>query len=273
MADFWQYDFMRYTLFSALLLGPACALLGVFVILRGMAFFSDAIAHSAVTGVALGFLLQEMFAWPLQPMLVVLIFSFLLATSMAWLQERVRLRPDTIIAFSFTGSVALGYIIINQLGRYRLIDAVLFGSIYSNTLTDLLLQGLLALTIVGFLLWNMRAYTLSMLQPDFAHLQGVSQRRLNYLFALLIAATVTICLKMVGALLLSALIVIPASAARIWAVNFRQMLVLAPLFGMLAAMGGVLFSFHADSPTGPTIVMANVTVLLLCLLASGFKSR
>ncbi|MDR1190380.1 MAG: metal ABC transporter permease [Verrucomicrobiales bacterium] len=265
MSDLWQIEFMRNTLVSAAILGPVCAFLGVFVTLRGMAFFSDALAHAAVTGVALGYLLQEISPLTVSPMLFVFAFSAALATLMAWLFEKTKLRPDTIIAFSFTGSVALGYVIISALGKYRLIDAILFGSIYANSTRDIFIQLALAVTVSGVLLWNLKALALGILQPDLARVQGVRLERLNYLFALLLAAMVTICLKMLGALLLSALIVIPPAAARLAVGNFKRLLALAPVVGLLAAVSGVLLSFTLNSPTGPTIVLVNVSVLLVFL--------
>jgi ABC-type Mn2+/Zn2+ transport system permease subunit len=271
--DFWHIEFMRNTLISAAILGPTCAFLGVFVTLRGMAFFSDALAHAAVTGVALGYLCQDLLQWELNPMLFVFIFSMLLATLMAYLFERTKLRPDTIIAFSFTGSVALGYVIISALGKYRLIDAILFGSIYSNSSQDILIQLLLAAGVAGILLWNLKAYALGILQPDLARVQGIKLERLNYLFALVIAATVTICLKMLGALLLSALIVIPPAASRLAVGNFKQLLLLAPVVGLLAAISGVLTSYTLNSPTGPTIVLVNVAVLLVFLVFKAAKGK
>ena len=89
-----RYDFMRYALISGLLLGPTCALLGVFVNLRGMAFFSDALAHSALTGVALGFMIDAWTGWKLDPTIYVLIFSCLLALGMSWLSQRTPLSRD-----------------------------------------------------------------------------------------------------------------------------------------------------------------------------------
>jgi len=274
MMDFWHVEFMRNTLVSALILGPACALLGVFVTLRGMAFFSDALAHSAITGVALGYLLQEWLHWNVDPMLFVLLFSLVLATVMAYFFDRTKLRPDTIIAFSFTGSVALGYLIIScGLGKYRLIDGILFGSIYSNSLQDIFRQAVLALAIVGILFYNLKSYALGILQPDLARVQGIRLERLNYLFALLVAATVTVCLKMVGALLLSALIVIPPAAAKVMAGNFRSMLLLAPVLGLLAAVCGVLLSFKVNAPSGPVMVLVNVGFLLGSLVVAGLQRR
>ncbi|MDR2462576.1 MAG: metal ABC transporter permease [Verrucomicrobiales bacterium] len=276
MSDFWQLEFMRNTLIAAAILGPTCALLGVFVTLRGMAFFSDALAHAAVTGVALGYLLREISPLTVNPMLFMFGFSVALATLMEWLFEKTKLRPDTLIALSFTGSVALGYVIISALGKFRLIDAILFGSIYANSTRDIFIQLALAVTVSGVLLWNLKAYALGILQPDLARVQGIRLEQLNYLFAIVIAATVTIGLKMLGALLLSALIVVPPAAARLAAGNFKQLLLWSPIIGLLAAAGGVLTSYSIDTPTGPTIVLVNVSVLLLLLffrLAKNYAGR
>jgi len=264
MSTFWSYDFMSYALISACILGPACALLGVFVTLRGMAFFSDALAHSAITGVALGFLVQEKFLVSVDPMLCVFIFSFALASLMAWLFRRSPLAPDTVIAFSFTGSVAFGVVVISMLGKYRLLDGILFGSIYANGPADIIKQAALAGLIVLVLVGWMRSYTLSTLSPEMAHVQGHRRAWLDYAFALLIAATVAVSLKMLGALLLSALIVIPPAAAKLISGSFRQMLVFSLCGGLLAASLGVFFSWHLNVPTGPCIVLTNVLLLTLC---------
>jgi zinc transport system permease protein len=264
LAEIWSYDFMRHALISAVILGPTCALLGVFVTLRGMAFFSDSLAHSAVTGVALGFLLQEKTGLGLDPMLVVLVFSVALASLMAWLFHRTSLRPDTVIAFSFTGSVALGVVIIAWLEQYRLLDGILFGSIYANGPGDILRQSILAVIVLGFLLWQMRPLTLSTLHPELARTRGIRTGLLNYIFAILIAATVVVSLRMLGALLLSALIVIPAAAAKLVSRSFAAMLLVSAAIGLVVPFAGVVASCQLDLPTGPTIVLANVAVLILC---------
>ena len=266
LVDIWSYDFMRYALFSACLLGPACALLGVFVTLRGMAFFSDALAHSAVTGVAVGFLIQEKLGIELDPMITVLFFALLQAGVMAWLFHRSSLAPDTVIAISFTGSVALGVVIIALLGKYRLLDGILFGSIYANGPADILRQVMLVLIIAAVLLTQLRGYTLSTLSPELARAQRLRIAWLNYAFALLIAATVVTALKMLGALLLSALIVIPPAAARLVSHSFRGLLIISLVGGLAAPLLGVIASAKLNAPTGPSIVLMNVALLLACAL-------
>jgi len=272
MNGFWQYDFMRHALISALILGPVCALLGVFVTLRGMAFFSDALAHSALTGVALGLMLREVWGVPIDPLLSVLVFSLSLAALMSWLMRRGNLGADTVIAFSFTGSVALGVVVISALGKYRLLDGFLFGSIYSNSTADLWRQAILALGVGGFLLWNGRSYALATLNPDLAKVRGIPTARLDLIFALLIALTVTVCLKMLGAMLLSALIVVPPAAAKLVAGGFRQMLIFSVAGGTLCAAAGVIASWFLNVPTGPCIVLTDVAFLIGCFVFRAVKA-
>lgn len=259
-----QYDFMRHALVSGLLLGPTCALLGVFVNLRGMAFFSDALAHSAITGVALGFLIDACTGWKLDPAIYVLLFSCALALAMGWLSHKTPLSRDTITAFTFTGSVALGVILISFLGKHRLLEGLLFGSIYANGPADIIRQALLAVIVLVFFLTQLRPLTLASLDPELALARGHRPTLLHYAFSLLVAATVAVGLKMLGALLLSALIVMPAAAARLASRGFRGLLAGALLLGLIAPPIGISASALFDLPTGPSIVLVHVAALAIC---------
>jgi ABC-type Mn2+/Zn2+ transport system permease subunit len=268
MIEMLQYDFMRYALISAAILGPMCAFLGVFITLRGMSFFSDAISHASLTGIAIGFFLQDYWGFPKDLFWVVLGFNSVLSLVMAYFFQRTPLSPDTIIAFSFTGSVALGVLIISRLGKYRLLDGLLFGDIYSNGPMDIFYQVVLAIGVVGFIAWNMKGLSLMILDGDLAKSQGYRLEGLNYAFALLIAATVAVAIKMLGTLLLSALIVIPPAAGKMVARSFKQMLLISSGIGLFGSLSGVLISYLMDTPTGPTIVL----VQLFCLvLACGWR--
>jgi len=268
LGDLWHFPFVRNALLSALLLGPACAYLGVFITLRGMSFFSDALAHAALTGVALGFVVQTF--WPAVPLLpVVLAFSLLLAAAMARIAEKTTLRPDAIIAFSFTGSVALGVAVLSKLGKYRLLDGLLFGDIYASGTADLWAEAGVAALLLAFLGWNRRAFLLGIVQPDLARVEGLPVARLNLLFALVVAATVTVCIKMLGTLLLSGLIVIPATAARLLARDFAGMTRAALLLGGAGAVGGIVLSCVADLPAGPSIILLDIAILLACRAIGG----
>jgi ABC-type Mn2+/Zn2+ transport system permease subunit len=266
-----RHDFMRHALISGLLLGPTCALLGIFVNLRGMSFFSDALAHSAITGVALGFMIDAATGWKLDPTVYVLIFSCLLALAMGWLSQRTPLSRDTITAFTFTGSVALGVILISMLGKSRMLEGLLFGSIYSNGPADIARQAILAAIVLIFFLTLLRPLTLATLDPELARARGTSPALLHYAFSLLVAATVAVGLKMLGALLLSALIVMPAAAARIASNSFRMLIFGALLLGTIAPPIGIAASASFNLPTGPCIVLVHFAALALCQLLHLFR--
>ncbi|MES2307929.1 MAG: metal ABC transporter permease [Verrucomicrobiota bacterium] len=269
MMEMLHYDFMRYALISAALLGPMCAFLGVFITLRGMSFFSDAISHASLTGIAIGFFLQDYWGFPKDLFWIVLVFNAALSMVMAYFFQRTPLSPDTIIAFSFTGSVALGVMVISRLGKYRLLDGLLFGDIYSNGPIDIVYQVILTVLVIGFIAWNMKGLSLMVLDSDLAKSQGYRLEGLNYAFSLLIAATVAVAIKMLGTLLLSALIVIPPAAGKMIARSFKQMLLISSAIGFLGSLLGVVISYQMDTPTGPTIVL----VQLFCLIAASFWRR
>lgn len=258
----------------ALIAGPIAGLLGTFITLRRMSFFSDAISHGAMTGVAAGMALhiaRDMNSPAMQVTLVV--FCSLIALLMAWLFERTTLHADTVIAFSYTGSVALGVIVISRLRGYRVLEGALFGDILAASPADVWITGGLALFTLWFLILNMRALALSVVQENLARLEGLNTRRLNYLFVVLIAIVVALLLRQLGALLISGLIVIPAAASRVVARDFRAMLILSAVFGLLGAACGVFSSYHLDTPTGPTIVLADVLILSVCLFVHAFAGR
>lgn len=273
LTELLRYDFMRYALISGLLLGPTCAILGLFVNLRGMAFFSDALAHSALTGVALGFMIDAWTGWKLDPTIYVLIFSCLLALGMGWLSLRTPLSRDTITAFTFTGSVALGVILISWLGKSRMLEGLLFGSIYANGPADIIRQAILTIIVLVFFLTQLRPLTLATLDLELARSRRIRPDLLHYVFSLLVAATVAVGLKMLGALLLSALIVMPAAAARIASIGFRGMLLGAMLLGIIMPPIGIYVSAAFNLPTGPCIVLAHVAALACCQFIHLFQQR
>ncbi len=269
LPEFLQLPQMRYAFLVALIAGPIGGLLGSFVTLRGMSFFSDAISHGAMTGVTLGFLLNlaRDFNDPMMQVTLV-IYCVLMALFMAWVLERTSLHADTVIAFTYTGSVALGVVMISRLRGSQALEGALFGDILASSATDVAMMAALAVVTIGFILYNLRPLTLAVVQENLARIEGYNTRRLNYAFVVLVALVIALLLRQLGALLISGLIVVPAAAARLSAWNFRSMLLLSALLGLIGAGGGVFLSYHLDTPTGPTIVLADVALLCLGLLAS-----
>ena len=268
MLELLQNPQLQRALWIALIAGPVLGLLGAIITLRGLAFFSDAISHSAMTGVGLGLMLRlanEVYGPAMQAVLVV--FCCAIALIMAWLLERTSLRADTVIAFSYSGATALGVILISRLKGYQSLEGVLFGEILFASDWDVWLVIGLGLIVSIFLTLNLRGLLLCTIEENLARLAGINVRRLNYSFVVLIALVVALLLQQLGALLIGGLIVIPAAASRMVARSFRQMLCLSAVFALLAGMVGILASAQYDLPTGPSIVLANTLFLFLAMIA------
>lgn len=271
MLELLQNPQLQRALWIALIAGPVLGLLGAIITLRGLAFFSDAISHSAMTGVGLGLMLRlanEVYGPAMQAVLVV--FCCVIALIMAWLLERTSLRADTVIAFSYSGATALGVILISRLKGYQSLEGVLFGEILFASDWDVWLVIGLGLIVSIFLALNLRGLLLCTIEENLARLAGINVRRLNYSFVVLIALVVALLLQQLGALLIGGLIVIPAAASRMVARSFRQMLCLSAVFALLGGMVGILASAQYDLPTGPSIVLANTLFLFLAMIAGRF---
>ncbi len=256
-----QEPFMRRALLSALLLGPLCALMGVFVTARRFAFFSDTISHASLAGIAIGFWLGM--AEPTWPMLG---FVFLVALAMMWLKENTELHTDTIMALLLSGSVSLGVIILSLLKGYRgEIQRYLFGDILAVSPADVWRSAALCLGVGAVVLWNLSPLTLFTANEELAHVCGVPVRRFNYFFVLVLALTVAASIRLLGILLVTSLLVIPAATARNLSHNLRQQILVSLGCGLAGALIGTLLSFQFDVPCGPAIVLTCIGLFLLSL--------
>lgn len=262
MPEFLAEPFMQRALLIALILGPICGLLGVFVTARRMSFFSETVAHSALTGVAAGFLLGLE-----EPTPAVLAVCCLVALAMLWLKEHSNLLNDTIMAVLLSAAVAIGVVLLSlQRGRWADLDKYLFGDILSVSPTDVIFAAGAAL-VVGFSIFRfLNPLTLMATNEDLAHVSGVPVRFLNYGFVLLITLAVALGVRLIGIVLVTSLLVIPPATARGFSRNLRQHLVLAFLIGLVGCAGGVLLSYPLNLPTGPTITLTLATLFLLSLV-------
>lgn len=254
--------FMQRALLAALLLGPLCGLLGVFVTARRMAFFSDTIAHGALTGVALGFWLGLA-----DPTVPVIGFSLLVAAAILWLKEETELLTDTIMALLLSGSVAVGILILSLLKGYvGDMHRYLFGDILLVDSKDVWLAGLMFIVVCWWVFANLSSLTLLTAQEDMAHVCGVPVRRLNYLFVLVLTITVALSIRLLGIILVTSLVVIPPAAARNLTRNLRQQIILSLLIGLLGGLGGTMLAYQLDVPCGPAIVLTCIAVFLVSLV-------
>ena len=240
---------------AALAAGP----LGCFVVWRRMAYFGDATAHASMLGVALAL------ASGLPVHLAVLTLALAMAALVTLASGRAY-AMDTMLGVAAHGALALGLVAVSFLPGVR-VDLIgyLFGDILSVGRDDLLVIWGGAAVIVGLLAWRWQALLTATLSPDLAAAEGGHPEREKLLLTLALAMLVAVALKVVGALLITSLLIIPAAAARTVARTPESMAGLAALIGAGSATGGLWASYHFDTPTGPSIVVLAMAVFLLLL--------
>ncbi len=251
-------DFMQRALLASLFLCPLCALLGVFVTARKMSFFSETIAHGALTGVALGIWLGIS-----ELTITVVLFGLLVAAAILWLREHTDLLTDTIMALLLSGSISVGVIILSMLKGYRgEIQQYLFGDILAVRPVDVWLSVTLFAVISLGIFSRLSALTLITAQEELAHVCGIPVKRLNYLFILVLTITVALSIRLLGIMLVTALLVIPPAAARNVSRNLRQQILFSLLAGTIGGFVGIVASYQLNVPSGPAIVLTSIILFL-----------
>ncbi|MBE9485783.1 MAG: metal ABC transporter permease [Desulfuromonadales bacterium] len=254
-------DFMLRALVGGLGVALVAGPFGSFVVWRRLAYFGDTLAHSALLGVALGFLLE------INLTLGILVVCQLLAILLFFSQRQRQLASDTLLGILSHGALSLGLVALAFMEDVRVdLVAYLFGDILAIGTADLgWIFGGGGLASVGLLfLWKpLLAITI---HEDLARVEGVPVDRINWAFLALIALAVAVMMKVVGLLLVTSLLIIPAATARRFAATPEMMALLASLIGCLAVGGGLYGSFYWDSPAGPSIVVAACMLFLLGFL-------
>jgi len=247
----------------ALVAGP----LGCFVVWRRMAYFGDTLAHSALLGIALSFLLSV----PLH--LGVVLVSVALAMILVLLARTQALATDTILGILAHSALAIGLVTLSFMPEVRIdLTGLLFGDLLAMSRDDLIwIYGGAALILV-LLIWLWQGLLMSTIHEELARVEGVPVERLRLVLVLMFSLVIAVAMKIVGVLLITALLIIPAATARRLASNPEQMVALAMMFGFLAVTGGLTLSWHLDTPAGPSVVVTAFAGFLLVYALAG-KAR
>jgi zinc transport system permease protein len=235
--------------------------LGAFVVWRRMAYFGDALAHSALLGVALGLLVGT------DANIAIIAVCIVVALSIVALQRQRYLASDTVLGILAHGTLSLGLIVVAVQGSVQVdLFALLFGDVLAMTVADLYWiygGGLVALAL---LFWLWRPLLAITVHEDLARVEGVNVVAVQIGFMVVIALDIAVAIKIVGVLLLTSLLVIPAAAARRVSSTPEMMAVLAAVIGIVSVIGGLSGSLQWDTPAGPSVVLAAVVLFLLVLL-------
>jgi zinc transport system permease protein len=251
--------FMQRAIAGGILMGFWGGLLGSFVTLRQLSFFSHAVGHSALVGIVLGILLKLNPTWMLLP------FTLVFGIVVLYLIDQTDLASDNILNVVLSGTLAIGIILSSFIRGYRggLMN-VLFGDILAIDNTDLVLTSLLLVSGSIYLLSTLQQQILLTLNLAVAKVQGIPVQFHRYLFVVLLSLTVALATKAIGILLVNAFLVIPASAAKLLSQQFTRFLILSILIGVASSIVGIFISASTQPnwPSGPSIVLVQFLIFL-----------
>lgn len=261
-----EFEFMQRALVAAIAIGVVCGLLGFFVILRRLAFIGVGVSHSALGGVAVGLLIG------INPLVTGAVFAIAVALGISWMSPRSRLSEDAVIGVFFSASMALGVVLFSMRRGYQQdLFGYLFGNVLAISSAELIVLLVTSVVILGVLAAVFRDLLFIAFDEEIARAYGHRVDTLNALLLLLVAVTVVIGVRLVGVLLVQALLVIPAACAALWVSHYRAQLVVATGIGALSSALGLYLAFEFDIAAGGCIVL--VATAIFCASVALRRAR
>jgi zinc transport system permease protein len=259
--SFMEYDFMKNALLAIFVISPLFGLVGSMIVNNKMSFFSDALGHSALTGIALGAILGIS-----NYSLSMVIFAVIFAILLNYIKNKKTASTDTIISVFSSVSIALGLVLLSKYGGINKYSQYLVGDILSVTLSEILM--LLIMLIVTVLIWCKLSNKLITISTDMslARAKGIKVQVIEHIFGVLIAVLVMLTIKWVGILIINSLLILPAASSRNISRNIRQYTLWTIIFATFAGISGLIISFYALTATGPTIVLISSLIFFITYL-------
>jgi manganese/iron transport system permease protein len=260
--------FMQRAVLASILVGGLTALVGTYVVLKGLAFIGDAISHAAFPGVVVAFVLKL----PIYPGAV--IAALLTAFGIGWVSRRAALRLDTAIGVIFAGTFAAGVLIMSTIKGYvGDLMSFLFGNVLAVTTTDLVVIVILALLVVSALVATYKELLFATFDPLGAQAAGYPVGLFDYGLLVLVALSIAVSIQVVGIILVVAMLVTPAATAQLLTNSFSRLLALAVCLSIAESVVGLYLSYYGNWASGATIVLVETAVFGLALLVSPRSAR
>jgi zinc transport system permease protein len=259
-----DYTFMKNAFIAILIIAPLFGLVGTMIVNNKMAFFSDALGHSALTGIAIGVMLGIQ-----DPVIAMIAFGIIFAYAINKIKGNDNSSNDTIISVFSSTSIALGLALLSKGGNFNKYSSYLIGDILSINPTDLLT--LVAVFVVIILFWIFFSNKLLLISIDssLAKSKDIKVKLVENLFIIIIAVLVMISIKWVGILIINSLLILPAAASKNIAKNMRQYSILAVCFSIVSGLSGLIVSYYNGVATGPTIVIIAAIIYFITLIFKG----
>lgn len=260
-----MYTFLIYATLAGLIITLVTAPLGSFVVWRRMAYFGDTLSHAALLGVALGFLFSLA-----NPIIAVVITCLLIAFLLLILERRPQLASDSILGMLSPASLSLGVIIAASMPSFRGdLMGYLFGDILAVGPQDLMLLSGIVVLVLGLLLWKWQALLAMTIHEELAEVEGLNTHALKVLFVVMLAVVIAVAMKLLGVLLITAMLIIPPVTARPFAKTPEQMAVIAVFLSMVSVVLGLASSWQFDTPAAPSIVVVATMLFALSQIFAG----
>lgn len=255
-----QYDFMLYALLGVLLVAPLFSILGTVVVETRLAFFSDALGHSALTGVALGVILGLE-----SPLISMCVFAAVFSMLLNRIRRSRVSGSDTVISVFSSTAIALGLVLLAADGSFAKYSGYLIGDILTIAPPELVVMAVLLLLVMVFWMVFYNKLMIMGLSEPLASSRGIRTGLIDNAFILILAMAVTFSIRWIGILLINSLLILPSAAARNVARHARGYLLLSVLFSLASGLGGLAISYYANITTGPMIVLLSAAIFFVTI--------
>jgi zinc transport system permease protein len=266
--DLLQQPFMQRALYGGLIVALLTASIGVFVTLKKQSFLADGVAHASLAGVAIAFALA------ISPTPIALLTGVFMAIAITYIQKNSNLASDAVIGIVYSFLFAVGIIVLNLSPSYRPeLSTYLFGSILSISWGDIGYAFVTLLVTLLFFTSFYRQLIYVTFDTEAAQIRGIKTQRFEYLQNILTSIVIIVSIKIVGIVLVTALLIMPATAAKLIARNFKQMMPLALIISVISFFSGMIMSYLWNSPTGATIVVSSALLFFLIFVFQNIFRR
>lgn len=262
-----QYDFMTNAFFAGLMVSILCPVIGLFIVLRRNSMLGDTLSHSSFAGVAIGLVMG------VNPIISAFVFTTLCAIIIESLRGYFKKYAELVMSIVLTLSLGIAIILISSGKTTAKVNSILFGSILTISSDDLILisiVGIICLIILA-LIYNKLVYVI--FDEEGSKTAGINTKMINYLFTILVGATISLSIQVMGVLVISSIMIVPVATAMQLKKGFNKTLIFSILFGFIDIMLGLVTSYYVNSAPGGTIAVTSVVILLLTLIYNNFKNR
>lgn len=256
-----RYDFMKNAFIATLLIGILFGFLGSMVVNQKMAFFSEALGHSALTGIGIGAVLGAS-----NSLLSMIVFAILMSVAIWFVEKKNTMSTDTIIGTISSIAIALGLVLMSQGGNFNKYSSYLIGDVLSITTNEIVMLFITLIATIVFWSVLFNKLVLAGVNSAIANSRKVKSDLINLIFIVLVAVVVMISIKWVGILIINSLLILPAATARNIAKNMKQYTLLSVVFSLISCLVGLVLSYYLEATAGATIVLVSSVFFVISLL-------